>query len=104
LFLSEDALMGIKDLFRKHPAELRLHKYAVVEKLRERIGDEDKVVRETLYQLFKSVIFPTYKEVILFSFLKIIVVFIVAHHQLSIFVTFVSLFFLSRIIKNFSFP
>jgi pre-rRNA-processing protein IPI1 len=68
LFLSEDALMGIKDLFSKHLAELRLHKYAVVEKLRERIGDDDKVVRETLYQLFKSVIFPTCKEVILFLF------------------------------------
>ncbi|XP_007027964.2 PREDICTED: uncharacterized protein LOC18598398 [Theobroma cacao] len=53
-----DALMGIKDLVLKHPAELRLHKYAVIEKLRERISDDDKVVREALYQLFKSEIFP----------------------------------------------
>ncbi|KAF8012918.1 hypothetical protein BT93_I0932 [Corymbia citriodora subsp. variegata] len=57
-----DALMGIKDLFLKHPDELRLHIYAVIEKLRERIGDDDKLVRETLYQLFKSVIFPNCKE------------------------------------------
>lgn len=57
-----DALMGIKDLFLKHPDELRLHMYAVVEKLRERIGDDDKLVREALYQLFKSVIFPSCKE------------------------------------------
>lgn len=57
--------MGIKDLFLKHPDELRLHKYAVIEKLRERIGDDDRLVRETLYQLFKSVIFPGFKEVIL---------------------------------------
>lgn len=71
LFLFEDALMGIRDLFRKHPAELRLHKYAVIEKLRERIGDDDKVVRETLYQLFKSVIFPTCKEVINFFLFQI---------------------------------
>ncbi|XP_050380757.1 uncharacterized protein LOC126797993 isoform X2 [Argentina anserina] len=58
----KDALLGIKDLFLKHPEELRLHKYAVIEKLRERIGDDDKLVRETLYQLFKSVIFPGFKE------------------------------------------
>lgn len=83
MFLFEDALMGIRDLFRKHPAELRLHKYAAIEKLRERIGDDDKVVRETLYQLFKSVIFPGCKEVILFFFLISIVVFIVVHHTSS---------------------
>ncbi|PRQ44133.1 putative pre-rRNA-processing protein IPI1/Testis-expressed sequence 10 protein [Rosa chinensis] len=58
----KDALLGIKDLFLKHPEELRLHKYAVIEKLRERIGDDDRLVRETLYQLFKSVIFPGFKE------------------------------------------
>ncbi|XP_022766966.1 uncharacterized protein LOC111311659 isoform X2 [Durio zibethinus] len=53
-----DALMGIKDLVLKHPTELRLHRYAVIEKLRERISDDDKVVREALYQLFKSEIIP----------------------------------------------
>ncbi|XP_022888460.1 uncharacterized protein LOC111403998 isoform X1 [Olea europaea var. sylvestris] len=58
----KDALIGIKDIFLKHPAELKLHKLAVIEKLRERIGDDDKLVRETLYQLFKSVIFPGCKE------------------------------------------
>jgi pre-rRNA-processing protein IPI1 len=56
-------LIGIRDLLLKHPAELTSHKFAVIEKLRERIGDDDKVVRETLYQLFKSVIFPGCKEV-----------------------------------------
>ncbi|XVF76107.1 hypothetical protein PTKIN_Ptkin13bG0239200 [Pterospermum kingtungense] len=53
-----DALMGIKDLVLKHPAELKLHRYAVIDKLRERISDDDKVVREALYQLFKCEIFP----------------------------------------------
>lgn len=57
--------MGIKDLFQKHPGELRLHRYAAMEKLRERICDDDKLVRETLYQLFKTVIFPGCKEVTL---------------------------------------
>ena len=61
--LFEDALVGIRDLFRTHPAELSLHKYAVIEKLRERIGDDDKLVRDTLYELLKSVIFPACKEV-----------------------------------------
>ncbi|CAL5410752.1 unnamed protein product [Camellia sinensis] len=51
-----------RDIFLKYPTELRLHKLAVIEKLRERISDDDKLVRETLYQLLKSVIFPTCKE------------------------------------------
>lgn len=58
-----DALLGIRELLTKFPAELKLHKNAVIEKLRERISDDDKVVRETLYQLFKSVILPGCKEV-----------------------------------------
>ncbi|KAK8466466.1 hypothetical protein PHAVU_008G104000 [Phaseolus vulgaris] len=57
-----DALMGIKDLFTRHPAEQKSHKYAAVEKLRERIGDDDKVVRKSLYDLFKVVILPCCKE------------------------------------------
>lgn len=47
-----------------NPDELKLHKLAMVEKLRERIGDDDESVRETLYQLFKSVIFPGGAKVI----------------------------------------
>ncbi|XP_020535669.1 testis-expressed protein 10 isoform X2 [Jatropha curcas] len=60
--IRKDALMGMRDLFVKHPEELKLHKYAVIEKLRERISDDDKMVRETLYQLLKSVILPGCKE------------------------------------------
>jgi len=56
--------MGIKDLFTRHPAEQKSHKYAAVEKLRERIGDDDKVVRKSLYDLFKVVILPCCKEVL----------------------------------------
>lgn len=54
----KEALIGIKYILGKHPNELKLHKLAVVEKLRERIGDDNAPVRETLYELFKSVIFP----------------------------------------------
>lgn len=63
IYFDEDALIGVRDLALKYPAELRLHKHAIIEKLRERISDDDKVVRETLYQLLKSVIFPCSKEV-----------------------------------------
>ncbi|KAH7554167.1 hypothetical protein JRO89_XS12G0124800 [Xanthoceras sorbifolium] len=58
----KDALLGIKDLFQRYPAELRLHRYIVIEKLRERISDNDRVVRETLFQLLKTVVFPACKE------------------------------------------
>ncbi|KAK4275424.1 hypothetical protein QN277_018510 [Acacia crassicarpa] len=57
-----DALAGIKELLIKHPTELKLHKYAVVEKLRERILDDVKVVRDSLYDLFKLVILPGCEE------------------------------------------
>ncbi|MCE0480943.1 hypothetical protein HAX54_038252 [Datura stramonium] len=58
----KDALIGIRDVLVKFPTELKLHKLAVIEKLRERISDDDKLVRESLYQLLKSVIFPGCKE------------------------------------------
>ncbi|GFY87094.1 ARM repeat superfamily protein [Actinidia rufa] len=58
----KDALIGVRDILLKYPTELRSHKLAIIEKLRERISDDDKVVRETLYQLLKSVVFPVCKE------------------------------------------
>lgn len=67
-----DSLIGIKDLFSKYPAELKLNKYAAVEKLRERISDDDKVVRKSLYDLFKLVILPSCKEVVSFCLLKLL--------------------------------
>ncbi|XP_043726037.1 testis-expressed protein 10 homolog [Telopea speciosissima] len=71
-----DALIGIKDLVHKYPAELKLHKLAIIEKLRERISDEDKAVREMLYQLLKEVIFPGSKEDIPGPFISLIMVYI----------------------------
>ncbi|KAL6984247.1 hypothetical protein U1Q18_017625, partial [Sarracenia purpurea var. burkii] len=56
------ALIGIRDILLKYPTELRMHKLAIIEKLRERISDDDKFVRETLYQLLKSIIFPGCRE------------------------------------------
>ncbi|CAL9229381.1 unnamed protein product [Arabidopsis halleri] len=58
----KDALYGIKDLFKNHPEELQSHKYAIIQKLRERISDDDKLVRDAFYQLFKIDIFPACKE------------------------------------------
>ncbi|KAK6942537.1 hypothetical protein RJ641_027914, partial [Dillenia turbinata] len=62
LGFSEDALLGIKDLVLKYLTDLKLHKLALIEKLREGIRDDDKVVRQTLYQLLKSVILPDCKK------------------------------------------
>ncbi|CAO2042608.1 unnamed protein product [Urochloa humidicola] len=56
------ALNGIKDIVVKHPTELKLHKVAIIEKLQERICDTDKVVRESLYNILQSLIFPALKE------------------------------------------
>ncbi|KAK4749909.1 hypothetical protein SAY87_027358 [Trapa incisa] len=57
-----DALIGVRDLILKHPDEPRRHKLALIEKLSQRIGDEDQSVRETLYQLLQSVVLPAWKE------------------------------------------
>ncbi|ESQ40559.1 hypothetical protein EUTSA_v10012647mg [Eutrema salsugineum] len=54
----KDALHGIEDLFRHHPAELQSHKCAIIEKLRERIRDDEESVRDAFCALFKSKIFP----------------------------------------------
>ncbi|XP_020253148.1 uncharacterized protein LOC109830320 isoform X2 [Asparagus officinalis] len=51
-----------KDLVLKHPLELKLHRLVVIEKIRERICDNDKSVRETLYRLLENDIFPRIKE------------------------------------------
>nr|CAB3487320.1 unnamed protein product [Digitaria exilis] len=56
------AMSGIKDIVVKHPTELKLHKVAMIEKLQERICDTDKVVRESLYNMLQSMIFPALKE------------------------------------------
>ncbi|KAJ1271412.1 hypothetical protein BS78_06G126700 [Paspalum vaginatum] len=56
------ALNGIKDIVVKHPTELKRHKVAIIEKLQERICDTDKVVRESLYNILQSLIFPSLKE------------------------------------------
>nr|CAB3484790.1 unnamed protein product [Digitaria exilis] len=56
------AMNGIKDIVVKHPTELKLHKVAMIEKLQERICDTDKVVRESLYNMLQSLIFPALKE------------------------------------------
>lgn len=61
------ALNGIRDLVLKHPSELKLQKLSIIEKLRERISDSDKLVRETLYNLLKTVIFPSLKEVFYYA-------------------------------------
>lgn len=61
----EDALNGMKDLSVKYALELRSHKLIIMEKLCERLTDDDNVVRETLYQLLDLVIFPCFKEVTL---------------------------------------
>ncbi|KAF8096474.1 hypothetical protein N665_0307s0005 [Sinapis alba] len=58
----KNALHGIKDIFQHNPAELQSHKYAILEKLKERLSDDDKSVRDTFYLLFDSKIFPSCVE------------------------------------------
>ncbi|XP_042501520.1 uncharacterized protein LOC122079264 isoform X2 [Macadamia integrifolia] len=98
----KDALIGIKDLVRKHPAELKLHKLAIVEKLRERISDENKSVREMLYQLLKEVIFPGSKEDIPGPFISLIMVYIFnAMTHLSIDIRLMAFKFFDLVVQHY---
>ncbi|XP_021771300.1 uncharacterized protein LOC110735415 isoform X2 [Chenopodium quinoa] len=96
-----DALVGIKDLLLKFPAEVKLHKNAVIEKLRERISDDDKVVRETLFQLFKSIILPGCKEDIKGAPISLIMAYIFkAMTNLAIDVRFMAFKFFDLVVQT----
>ncbi|CAH9080634.1 unnamed protein product [Cuscuta epithymum] len=98
----KDALVGVKDVFLKYPIELKLHKLAVIEKLRERISDDDKLVRETLYQLFKSVILPGCKEDVKGAFISLIMVYILsAMTSLTIDVRLMAFKFFDLVIQSY---
>lgn len=58
----KNALHGIKDLLEHNPAELQSLKFAIIDKLRERLSDDDKSVRDIFYLLFDSKIFPSCVE------------------------------------------
>ncbi|KAL8094953.1 hypothetical protein AgCh_036461 [Apium graveolens] len=97
----KDALIGIKDILTNNPDELKLHKLAVIEKLRERISDDDKLVRETLYQLFKSVIFPGCKEDGQGPFISLMMVYIFsAMTNLAIDIRLMAFKFLDLVLQN----
>lgn len=58
-----EALLGIKDLISRHPAELALHAVSILEKLSPRITDGDKAVRQAFILLIRSTIFPNLPQV-----------------------------------------
>ncbi|GAB4849228.1 hypothetical protein Ancab_004039 [Ancistrocladus abbreviatus] len=98
----KDALLGIRDLFLKYPEELRLHRLAVIEKLRERISDDDKLVRETLYQLFKSIILPGCKEDNQAALISLIMAYVFnAITHLSIDVRLMAFKFLDLVVQHY---
>uniref|UniRef100_A0A7C9EBQ9 Uncharacterized protein n=1 Tax=Opuntia streptacantha TaxID=393608 RepID=A0A7C9EBQ9_OPUST len=98
----KDALLGIRELLLKHPTELKLHKLAIIEKLRERISDDDKVVRETLYQLFKSVILPGCKEDNQGALISLVMAYIFnAMTHLSIDVRLMAFKFFDLVVQNY---
>ncbi|KAL2901024.1 Testis-expressed protein 10-like protein, partial [Bienertia sinuspersici] len=100
--IRRDALLGIRELLLKFPEELKLHKNAAIEKLRERVSDDDKVVREALYQLFKSVILPGCKEDIQGAPISLIMAYIFkAMTHLAIDVRFMAFKFFDLVVQNY---
>ncbi|KAG7552973.1 hypothetical protein ISN45_Aa06g035440 [Arabidopsis thaliana x Arabidopsis arenosa] len=58
----KDLLQQTSHCNAKLRQELQSHKYVIIQKLRELISDDDKLVRDSLYQLFETVIFPASKK------------------------------------------
>ncbi|XP_076896542.1 uncharacterized protein LOC143549537 [Bidens hawaiensis] len=97
-----DALTGIRDIFQNHPTELKLHKLTVIEKLRERMSDEDKIVRETLFQLLKAVVFPACKEDSQGTFISLMMAYVFnAMTHLSIDVRLMAFKFFDLVVQHY---
>lgn len=98
----KDALSGIKDLFIRHPKEIKLHKLAIIEKLSPRISDADKGVRETLFLLFKSSIFPCLEEATMGPLISIIMAHIFnAMTQLAFDIRLMAFKFLDLVVQHY---
>lgn len=98
----KDALSGIKDLFIRHPKEIKLHKLAIIEKLSPRISDADRGVRDTLFLLFKSTIFPCLEEATMGPLISIIVAHIFnAMTQLAFDIRLMAFKFLDLVVQHY---
>ncbi|XP_020086368.1 testis-expressed sequence 10 protein-like isoform X2 [Ananas comosus] len=95
------ALHGLKELFIKYPSELMLHK-PIIERLCLRMCDSDRVVRDILYHLLKTVIFPSLKEDIPKSTIEALIKYIiVAMTHISVDIRLTAFKFLELVIANF---
>ncbi|KAI3970590.1 hypothetical protein MKX01_024237 [Papaver californicum] len=98
----KDAVVGIGDLTLKYPNELKVHRLAIIEKLRERISDEDKAVREALYLLLKTVIFPGSLEDTSGPFISLIMAYIFnAMTHLAIDIRLMSFKFFDLVVQHY---
>ncbi|XP_057836505.2 uncharacterized protein LOC131046734 isoform X2 [Cryptomeria japonica] len=98
----KDALYGIKDLFIRHPKELKLHKLAIIEKLSPRISDADKGVRDSLFLLFKLAVFPGLEEVVMGPLISIIMAHIFnAMTQLATNIRLMAFKFLDLVVQHY---
>ncbi|KAH9289300.1 hypothetical protein KI387_033417, partial [Taxus chinensis] len=98
----KDALYGIKDLFIRHPKEIKLHKLAIIEKLSPRISDSDKGVRDALFLLFKLAVFPGLEEVVMGPLISIIMAHIFnAMTQLSMNIRLMAFKFLDLVVEHY---
>eukprot|EP01018_Ginkgo_biloba_P024467 Gb_20087 [translate_table: standard] len=98
----KDALLGIKDLILRHPKEIELHKLAIIEKLSPRISDSDKGVRETLFLVLKSSIFPRLQEANMGPLLSIIMAHIFnAMTQLAMDIRLMAFKFLALVVQHY---
>ncbi|KAK9808862.1 hypothetical protein WJX72_005380 [[Myrmecia] bisecta] len=69
----KEALLGLVDLLKKHPKELKRHTGPVLEKLAERITDVDKAVREALRGLLAGAVLPLLAGGAIVPFLPLLV-------------------------------
>ncbi|ERM95285.1 hypothetical protein AMTR_s00008p00095900 [Amborella trichopoda] len=100
--IRRDALIGMGDLALQHPKEIALHKFSVIEYLSARISDPDNVVRERLYQLLESRIFPLIKEDSMGPLISITMAYVLfAMTQLAVDVRLTAFKFLDLVVTHY---
>ena len=66
------ALLGMSDLFQRHPEEMRQHAHQFFPKVAERVGDPDQAVRQALRALLRERVMPLVDGAALRPFMPVI--------------------------------
>eukprot|EP00897_Mesotaenium_endlicherianum_P008693 jgi/Mesen1/7852/ME000042S07294 len=98
----KESLMGMKELFKRHPTELTQHVGEIFDKLAPRCVDADKAVREAFCSLLKSTIFPGLSQAAMSPFLRVMMLHVCsAMTHLALEIRMSALSFLDLLVEHY---